>query len=59
MPFAFTEEEELFRTQIQEFAQKELAPGARVTGTLVKIVPRTSSSRVWNSKVTSPMLVTS
>ena len=29
MPFAFTEEEELFRTQIQEFAQKELAPSAR------------------------------
>jgi hypothetical protein len=29
MPFAFTEEEELFRTQIQEFTQKELAPGAR------------------------------
>ena len=29
MPFAFTESEELFRRQVQEFAQKELAPGAK------------------------------
>jgi len=29
MSFVFNDEEELFRRQIQEFAQKELAPGAR------------------------------
>ena len=29
MSFAFTESEELFRRQVQEFAQKELAPGAK------------------------------
>jgi len=29
MSFVFSDEEELFRRQIQEFAQKELAPGAR------------------------------
>jgi len=29
MPFGFTESEELFRRQVQEFAQKELAPGAK------------------------------
>jgi cyclohexanecarboxyl-CoA dehydrogenase len=29
MSFVFTDEEELFRRQIQEFAQKELAPGAK------------------------------
>lgn len=29
MSFVFSEEEELFRRQVQEFAQKELAPGAK------------------------------
>ncbi len=29
MSFVFTEEEELFRRNVQEFAQKELAPGAK------------------------------